>query len=183
MITKPDFIASIENSTSHRPIRDYISECIFNDPSLLSELMQMALDVNNKNHYKACWILELVLEKHIEWLKPYCTEFCAILPFYLHDGALRSVSKICLFAAIEHLKSNEQFLDKNQVTVICECSFDWLITNQKVAAKAYAMRTLFELGKLQSWIYPELRIVLEQGYPNHSAAYKAASKDVLRRMK
>ncbi len=48
-----DFITLVEKSTAHRPIRDYISGCIFDEPALLDNLMQMALNANNPFHYKA----------------------------------------------------------------------------------------------------------------------------------
>lgn len=179
---KPDFITSIENSTAHRAIRDYNSGCVFGEPALLTDLMVMALNIDNPFHFKACWTLELVIEKHVHWLQPHLSEFCQKLPLFSHDGALRSISKIALFAAKEHLKS-KAFLSEENIKVISECCFDWLISDQKVATKAYAMRTLFELGKLQDWIYPELRPILEQDAAYHSAAYKAAGKDILRRMK
>jgi hypothetical protein len=176
------FIKSIENSTAHRKSRDFNSECVFGEPALLSDLMEIALDPQNKIHFKACWILELVLEKHIDWLSPYLDGFCSLLPSYSHDGALRSVSKICLFASKKHIASGD-FLSGLQVQQITDNCFDWLISDQKVATKAYAMRALFEFGKLNDGIYPVLRPILEQDYAMHSAAYKAATKDLLRRMK
>lgn len=172
---------SIANSTAHRPIRDYNAGLVFDHPELLPDLMAVALDLSDKHHHKACWILELVLEQHIAWLAPYLDVFCQKLPHLRHDGALRSVSKICQFAAEEHLKNN--FLTESHLKSISETCFDWLIGDAKVATKAYSMRTLYAIGKLQSWIYPELKNVLEMGYPNHSAAYQAAAKELLRKMK
>lgn len=177
-----EFVKSVENSTAHRPSRDYHSDCVFGNPALLNDLMTMALNTQNPFHYKACWILELILEKHISWLLPNLDAFCDVLPLFTHDGALRSVSKICLFSSKEHLKTNE-FLSNDQIRTITECSFDWLISDKKVATKAYSMRTLFELGKLEPWIYPELKPILQQDAAFHSAAYKAAGKDILRRIR
>lgn len=179
---KPDFIISVENSTAHRASRDFNSDCVFGEPSLLGDLIEMAFNINNPFHYKACWVLELVLEKHIEWLQPNLDEFCNVLPSFSHDGALRSISKIALFASKQHLKTRD-FLSDANLKIITECCFDWLISEQKVATKAYAMRTLFEIGKLQDWIYPELRPILQQDAAYHSAAYKAAGKDILRRIR
>ncbi len=177
-----DFIKSIENSTAHRQSREFNSGCVFGEPALITDLMQIALNPQNKIHYKACWILELVLEKHIDWLTPYLENFCNILSLHSHDGALRSISKICLFASKRHLKTKD-FLSQPQLQKITENCFDWLITNQKVATKAYAMRTLFELGKLNEWIYPELKTIIQQDYAVHSVGYKAATKDILRKIK
>ena len=45
------------------------------------------------------------------------------------------------------------------------------------------MRTLYNFGKKHTWINEELKTILSQDYPNHSAAYKAAAKDILRKLK
>lgn len=176
------FQNKIANSTAHRPIREEISDMVINDLSLLSEMMAMALDVSNKNHYKACWSLELVLEKNITWLQPYLSYFCDKLAVYKHEGALRSMSKIAMFAAIKDNK-NGNFLTTEMRQKITEACFDWLIGNTKVATKAYAMRALYFMGRSEEWIYPELKVILQQDFAAHSAGYKAAARDILKKIK
>lgn len=175
------FQKKIADSTAHRPIRDEISNMVKNDLSLLPEMMAMAFDLNNKNHHKACWSLELVLEKDITWLYPYLNIFCEKLAHYKHEGALRSVSKIVMFVTIQD-NLQENFLTDEMRQKITEACFDWLIGNIKVATKAYAMRALFNLGKKENWIYPELKVILQQDFANHSAAYRLAAKDLLKKM-
>lgn len=176
------FLLSIANSTAHRPVRERLRDKVEEDPWLFNSLIMLAIDVTDKNYHKACWTLELVLESGIAWLKPYLTIFCDTLPLHKHEGALRSVSKICLFATKYNLKSWELFLEEKHIEQITAACFDWLIGNNKVATKAYAMRALYVLGKDQDWIYPELQQLLAQGFPEHSAAYKAAAKDILRKI-
>lgn len=172
----------ISNSTAHRPIRDELSGEVFDNSSLFHELMEMALDLKDKNHYKACWTLELVLEKEIDWLGEYLSRFCKTLPLYKHEGAVRSVSKICLFSVKNHSKRRNGFLSPAQLQQITETCFDWLITDTKVASKAYAMRTLYLIGKNEDWVYPELQVLLQQGFHEHSPAYKAAAKEILQKI-
>lgn len=176
------FYQSVSKSTAHRPVRDYHAQLVFEDPELLGDLIAIAFDTKDPNHHKACWILELVLEKNIRWLGPHLDSFGEKLTLFSHDGAVRSISKICWFAATEHVKS-KKFLSDAHLKHITESCFDWLIGPTKVASKAYAMRTLFETGKLSPWIYPELRSILELGYAEHSAAYKVASKELLKKIK
>jgi hypothetical protein len=45
------------------------------------------------------------------------------------------------------------------------------------------MRTLFLFGKKYPWINEELKTILSQDYFKHSAAYQAAAKDILRKLK
>jgi hypothetical protein len=172
------FQIQVANSTAHRPIRDLLSGMVFSNPALLPELMEMALDISDKNHYKACWSLELVLERHIEWLTPF-DPFCNTLAAYKHEGAIRSVSKICLFA-VTHNQKHPGFLNGKHLSHITEACFDWLIDPKgKVANKAYAMRALYIIGKKEDWVYPELQRILSEDFVKHSAAYKGAAKEIL----
>lgn len=175
------FYNSIANSTAHRPIRDRLSGQVLHDMSLLPGLLEIALNTNDPNHHKACWVLELVLEAKPEWLGEYLPQFCDCLARYRHDGAIRSISKIGLFALRWDIKQNYRFLTGREKQQITEACFDWLIDpSGKVAAKAYAMRALHLLGKQQKWIYPELQRILSEDFIKHSAAYKAAAKEVLK---
>lgn len=176
------FYNQIANSTAHRPIRDLLSGMVLNDKSLLPDLLDIAFDVKDKHHHKACWILELVFEAKIEWLTSHIDAFCESLPKFTNESAMRPISKICQFA-LEHEQKHSGFLTiayKEQITEAC---FDWLIKPEtKVATKAYSMRTLFILGKKEEWIYPELVRILSEDSAKHTAAYKAAAKDLLRRI-
>lgn len=176
------FQVQVANSTAHRPIRDKISGMVFNDPSLLPQLVEMALNTADKNHHKACWSLELVIERFPKWLAPYLDVFCNALGAYRHEGALRPVSKICLFAA-QHDEKHPGFLNSQHLEKSTAACFDWLIDpNGKVATKAYAMRALFILGKKEGWIYPELQRILSEDFVKHSAAYKGAAKELLAKL-
>lgn len=176
------FYAQIANSNAHRPIRDLLSRKVLSDESLLPQLMDIALHVHDVNHHKACWILELVIEVQINLLTNYIDTFTEALSAIKHDGALRSVSKICLFA-IKHSEKHPEFLKKRHTELITEACFDWLIDPEgKVATKAYAMRTLQIAGKTDTWIYPELHRILQEDTLKHTAAYRSAAKDVLRKI-
>ena len=177
-----NFYKLIARSTAHRPIRDVLSGAVLQDKNLLGELVAIALNIKDPYHHKACWILELVMEVKIDWLADYLPEFCSKLQLIKHEGALRSVSKICLFS-IKHHQKHSDFLSDAQVEHITEACFDWLIyPDGKVATKAYAMRTLFLLGKKNDWIYPELKRILSEDALKHSAAYITAAKDILKKI-
>ena len=174
----------ISEITAHRAIRDKLSGMVINNKALLPELMAFAFDTTNKNHFKACWICELVFEKHIEWLQEYLNGFCNSLSKFSHESALRPISKICLFAVEKHSKDKGGFLEREHINQITESCFDWLINPEgKVATKAYAMRALYLLGKKDDWIYPELENILSLDFPQHSAGYQAAAKDILRKIR
>ena len=85
---------------------------------------------------------------------------------------------------LEHIYSNLTIkLTENQETKIIETCLDWLIQDEKVAAKAYSMITLYNFGKKYPWINEDLKTILSQDYFKHSAAYQAAAKDILLQLK
>ena len=180
---KTHFYNQIANSTAHRPIRDILSGQVLNDKTLLPELLAIAFVVKDKNHHRACWIAELVFESKIEWLHEHLNSFCTALPYFTNESAMRPISKICQFA-VDHHQKNTSFLNAEQLQQIIETCFDWLINPiTKVATKAYSMRTLYGIGKKEDWIHPELTRILSEDASKHTAAYKAAAKDVLKKIK
>lgn len=174
---KSSFYLQIENSTAHRHSRNELCEAALSSTKALKELFLFAFDIENKNHFKACWSLELVLEKNISLLVPHLATFIEKVKLYQHDSALRSISKICLFIS----KSTIVKVTKEQEQVLIEVCLDWLIQEEKVATKAYAIRALYNFSKNQPWLKEELCLILEQGYSSHSAAYKAVAKEVLKK--
>lgn len=175
----------IVSSDCHRKSREYCRDFLLQNRQHLPLLLKLALDTNQKFHYKACWILELIIEADVSIILPYIDIFSATLPNYKHDGALRSVSRICLMILTTHVSSTKiglSLITEKHVTLISEICFCWLIEDQKVATKVYAMRTLYEISKLRPAITAELKEAIVNGYADHSAGYKAASKDILRQM-
>ena len=169
----------IAASNAHRAIRDSLAHRVLANPEHFDELLALALNLGWPNHHKACWVLELVLEKHIAWLRPHLDDFTLTLAYFTCSSALRSISKICLFAVVQNQKQ-PRFLTDEQLHRIAEACFDWIINpDEKVAAKAYAIRTLYLAGRQLEWIYPELIPILELGYTHHSAAYQAVVREVL----
>ena len=168
----------ISNSNAHRACREAISEEILADESLFPNLFEIALNTKDKNHHKACWIMELVLEKKLFYLTNFIDNFCENLKTFNNESALRSISKICMFLSKNHV------LTSIQEELIIESCLDWLISDRvKVAIKAYSIRTLHQLGKKHDWIYPELRGILSDDYSKHSYAYKAVAREILKKIK
>lgn len=181
-IMNKELYGKIANSTAHRPIRDSLSGIVLNNKSLFADLLHIALEVNDKNHHRACWVMELVCEAKIEWLDSHLEEFCNTLPLFKNESALRPISKICLFAT-EYDRKHRAFITPQQREQIMEACFDWLIRPEvKVATKAYSMRVLYLIGKKEDWIYPELIRILSEDTVKHSAGYKAAAKDILKKI-
>ncbi|HEX8270712.1 MAG TPA: hypothetical protein VF581_12530 [Flavobacterium sp.] len=175
----------VAESTLHRSSRDENSQLILANPHLLADLLEVCYELKNPHHHKACLILELIMVEDVKLLEPYLSEFCDMLPLWKQDGAVRAVAKICYLAVKQHrkaVKSNEEFLSDHQLQQLTEICFDWLIGNTKVAAKAHAMRALYEIGKLQDWIHPQLLEIITKDYAEQSPAYRAVTKEILKKL-
>lgn len=169
---------NIANSSAYRISRDENTQLILANVALFPDLLALALNVADKNHHKACWVLELALEKQLHLLTDHLPVFCISLSEFRNESATRAVSKICMFLS-QHLTLTT--VQEQQITESC---FDWLISeDRKVATKAYSIRALYELGKKYDWIYPELQRILTDDYHKHSAAYKAVAREILKKIK
>ena len=87
----------ISDSTAHRTSRDAIANGILTDQNLFPSLFEIALNTKDKNHHKACWIMELVLEKKLFYLTDFLDDFCKNLKTFDNESSLRSISKISMF--------------------------------------------------------------------------------------
>lgn len=173
------YYQTIANSTAHRKSRDDNKNFIFNHPEYLPDLLQISYNTADKNHHKACWILELVFEERLTLIQPHLNNFCNNLKHYTSDSAIRSLSKICLFLAQrKNLK-----LTETQEEQIIEACLDWLIQTDKAANAAYSMRALYFLGKRHTWINDELKLILSREFVNQTPGYRSAVKDLLKRLR
>ena len=180
---KSQMYQKIEESTCHVASRKMVSNFAMKDEKNLSEMIELAFDIQHELHVKAFWSLDLVCEKKLKQFVPYIEDFCAILPKIKDDSALRPATKIAFFLAKSNHRKNGISLTQEQEHNLIEALIDRLIQDEKVASKAYAMKALFVLGKKYDWIYEELKPILSQDYSNHSAGYKAAARNILKRMK
>lgn len=174
---------------------DYVYPCresrlevaheILENPSLYSELILICFAPQDKNNHKACWILEFVSYEELCWLQPYLDFFCSNLKILKDESSLRPIAKVMQLLVKSHYKKEENCitLSEQNLQDCIEASFDWLINDVKVATKAYSIRTLYILGNHYDWIHPELKVIIDKDFGNHSPAYKAVAKEVLKKIK
>jgi hypothetical protein len=176
---------NLDSLKAYRETRLQIAQTVLENPNLLDELISICYTISDKNSHKACWILEFVSYEKLEWLLPHLDFICTNLKNLKDESAIRPLAKIVQLLVVSHYKKSEDSftLSETQLQNIVETNLDWLISNTKVAAKAYAMRTLYILGKQYHWIHPELQHILTKDYPHHTAAYKAVAREVLKKIK
>ncbi len=183
-MTKTYLIEKLEAmQNAKRENRLRVANLVLENPALMPFLVEQTFEVENKRSIKAAWTLELVCEQQLNLLIPHFNYFVTKISTLKHDSAVRPASKICNFLAIAYHSKKNPLITKNltseYINCIIETGFDWMISNHKVAAKAYTMNALFLLGKNTDWAHQELKLILEQNIPKESAAYKARGKITL----
>jgi hypothetical protein len=174
----------LENVNGHRSNRQETAQFILDNPTYFKELLEICYTISNPDSYKACWVLEFVAYEKLQWFPDYLDFFCQNLKNLTDESSIRPMAKVTQLLLKFHFKNSESCikLTESQLQNCIEINFDWLITNTKVATKAYAMRNLFLLGKHYDWIHSELKQIITKDYNDHSAAYKAVAREVLNKI-
>ena len=170
---------------AYRENRLKAAQEILENKDLFDELVAICFSPSDKNNHKACWILEFVAYEELLWLQPHLDFFCSNIKILKDESAIRPIAKVVQLLVKSHYQKAENsiLLSEENLQELIEISFDWLITDVKVATKAYSIRTLYLLENHYDWIHPELKIILEKDFGDHSAAYKAVAKEVLKKIK
>ena len=160
---------------------------VIEHPDLMDKVLDILFQVDDKVSNRAAWLLEFVARENLDAILPHLDRITQEMPKVHQDPAVRPIAKVCeyLIEAYyhkDHNKTKEHLKSVHKERII-ELSFDYLITNQKVAAQAYSMNTLFKLGKDYDWVHPELLQILERGYAKGSAGYKARARRIFKKLK
>ena len=176
--------AKLDYVNAYRENRLMAAQYVLENQHLFGELVTICFSPEDKNNHKACWILEFVSYEELIWLQPHLDFLCSNLKVLKDESAIRPIAKVVQLLVKSHYKKNDDsiLLSEENLQDCIEASFDWLINDIKVATKAYSIRTLYVLGNHYDWIHPELQIILNKDYGDHSAAYKAVAKEVLKKI-
>jgi hypothetical protein len=173
------FFKKLNSSNARTENRNKLRDFILENPEFLNGLIDFGTDLNNKNHHKAVWIIEMIAEMKTQMLLPYINVICETISKYKNDSAIRGMSRVAFFLGT----SKQITLTENQEEKIIEICLDWLIRDERVACKVYAMQTLCHFGEKHNWINDELKEIVSRDYPNQSAGYKAAAREILKKIK
>lgn len=175
----------LEYVNCHRLSRLETAQFIIQNPTYFKELIVICCTTTNPNSYKACWVLEFVAYEKLEWFTEYLDYFCQNIKFITNESSIRPIAKVIQTLLKSHYNKSETGIvfSETQLQNCIEISFDWLITDTKVATKAYSIRTLYLLGYHYNWIHPDLKQIITKEYHNHSAAYKAVAREILKKIK
>ncbi len=164
-----------------------VTSTVLQNPELFPDLLELSFETSYKLHHKAAWTLELLLERKLNWILPHIDFFTQNIHKLKHESAIRPISKICKWLAEAYVKKSilefQQLVTLENIEQIIETGFDWMITDTKVATKAYTMDTLFYFGSLPNedfdWIHSELKNIILLNSNQESSGYKAHARQIL----
>ncbi|CAM1340691.1 adenylosuccinate lyase [Tenacibaculum amylolyticum] len=181
-----DFLISVLNNIENpkRINRNNAANIVLEQPELIEDLVNITFDTENKLSIKAAWILEWICTHHgVNYIHPYLSFFTQNLHTVTLDSAIRPCAKICEHLATAYTSKNDtetkHVLADTHIDLIIETGFDWLITEQKIAVKAYTMNTLFLFGKTKDWVHPELDHIIRTKVIHESKGCAARGRKIL----
>ena len=171
--------------TAKRENRQRVANILLEQPFLFEELVAITFWINKKISIKAAWVLEWICTHHnLDFILPYLNEFTSKISSLKFDSSIRPCAKICEhLATAYYAKSPNKTKEKltlKHIDAIVETGFDWLITPQKIAVRAYTMNTLYLFGLEKEWIHPELKHLIETKIIHESKGTKARGKHVIK---
>lgn len=169
--------------TSYREYRLKYAQIVLDNPHLFKSLLEIAFNKTNEASVRISWVLDFVIREKLELIYPHLDYFTDHISTVKHDSIVRPMAKICEIIALTYNSKNsseiKKHLRKAHIEKMIATGFDWMISDQKVAVKAYSMETLYIFGKENPWVHKELQLILEQEISNGSPAYKARGKKIL----
>lgn len=181
-----DFLISTLNNVENpkRVNRNKAANIVLEHPELVKHLVDLTFRTDDKISIKASWILEWICTHDgIQHILPYIDVFTANIKNLKFDGALRTSAKICEHLATDYDRNptseTKKKLTNSHIDTIIETGFDWLITDQKIAVKAYTMTTLFLFGKHRDWVHAELEHIIRTTVIHESKGCEARGKKIL----
>lgn len=182
-----ELIQQLSYETARREHRKKAANWILAHPESVGEVLQFCFSKEKELSYKAAWALEFVFLEEPAVLYPHLDYFFQNLALAKLDQVVRPLAHICEELCVAYYKKAEPgiraILSEVHKKTMTECSFDWLITDQKVACQVRAMTCLFYLGTEFHWIHPELKQILETNIHKGSAGYKSRAKKTLEQIR
>lgn len=181
MITLQERILKVSGA---RESRYNTAQYILAHEELFEALLMLCFSSNTQIAKRASWVFEFVCMERNYLITPHYTYIIKNLPKLTNDSIKRPICR----ALYENLKledknnSLKKVLSTKDEQRLIETCFDWLIGNEKVALKCHSMRMLYILGQHYNWVHKELHPILEQNIHLHTAGYKAAAKEILKKL-
>lgn len=186
-MTKTELYKELNYVNHSREKRLLYANLVIDNPKLVTPLLEILFDVDDKISCRAAWVFEFMCGEKLEEIIPHLNLFTENISKVHLDPAVRPVAKVCEYLIKAYYSKDNHVvkfhLSEIHKEKIVEACFDWMINDEKIAPKAYAMNSLYLLGNEYNWIHPELAIILERDFQMQSSGFKARARHILKKIK
>lgn len=142
------------------------------NPTSFQELFDLACaQSSEREHIVAAWVFEPYILQRLDDLTPLLDQFLEGVLLQKHESKRRPMAKV-LFHYCKN-KTRRKALTKKQIDTIVNLCFAYMIDAKKIAAIAFAMKTLHFFRNHEDWIEEEFIAYIEQKRPNCSAGFRS----------
>lgn len=182
-MTEAVWTTKILNISSSLADRKAIGEELLKFPDGVTYCLHfIAESSDNELVTKSAYALDQAVRSNPDILQPHKTLFFKALRTLEVDTVKRIFAKTLELISFDFLKGSFPLQKPEQELMVSTC-FDWLIADEKVAVKAFAMQCLYNLKDTQTWIEGELKAQLNSQFQNASPAFQSRARHILKKLK
>lgn len=157
--------------------REKGAEYIRQNPAQYTQLFNLACSPKqDRVHIVAAWVLEKYLLSQLDLLTVDITQFIKGVAAQEHESKRRPMMKL-LFHYCRQKKRRFKLTKKHKDTIV-ELCFDYMLSAQKVAAIAFAMKTLHFFRDHAPWINEEIQGYIDQRLPHSSNGFRSLVRQI-----
>jgi hypothetical protein len=180
MATTTTLLQHLQAATFRKSI-DKLADLICSQQFTLIDLLEFTCYTDNNIAFRACWLLETLILKHADKYTGHYSLMIAYGGRIKCHSCQRHYAKVYRHITDKKVIKNIQFeLQDTDLEPVIEQCFDWLIDPKvKVAVKAFASQTLYNLADRRPWIAEELQHQLKTLMINGSPGIQSVGRRLL----
>ena len=171
---KQTLLESLARGRSKKHIDDIV-QWVRQSPGRLDALMEIFLGDQPRMAECAAWVVGTLGQKQPQLFLPWFPDMVAVL----HEPHVHGSLKRNILRVLEQTTIPDHLLDS-----CTDACFKLLADPQEeIAIRAFAMGVLADICVKVPELWPELKLLLEDGLPHGTSAYKNRANKILKRFK
>nr|WP_298925446.1 adenylosuccinate lyase [uncultured Allomuricauda sp.] len=175
-MTKQQLHTALNSGRLSKEKINILAAQLVTQPELVEPLLSEVFEQDKSDSFNASWVFDHVMRKKLIYLLPHFEKFTLGIQHLTSESIIRPMAHTCELSMEAYFKTKDKSFHEHvtseqleRIMIVC---FDWLIGEHKVAAKVFAMTSLYYLGMKFDWVHPELKLILEQTAHEGTAGYK-----------
>jgi hypothetical protein len=145
-----------------------------NDEATLKELVTLTCEGTQSINMRAAWAMSYVFEEKPLFITPFYDLLISTLERTdIHEGVRRSILRAFQFTELPEDLSGK---------IITLCFAFLQDSSQPIGIKMFSMQVLYNLSLRYPEIQHELRLHIEEQFPNQSAGFKSRGGKILKKL-